>query len=261
MSEQIFLSLIFCSIIPSIVSQNFCDKQYSNQLFDTVFNYNETVYVFRRPNSFWILHFDENTGYWRQTAGPIAKSELFDGFDERLIFDSIFSISHYTKCRTTVEFCVNNNRNFDPTNITFVFADQMYLLFRRYNEKWFKKVDESEKMVPWGTNWQLQKTNHKISDLFKGVNSRIDGAAILEADENWPEAVMILVDNAVKEFDIIDTNRDPIGTIYIQDDNPSLLIKNGAINHLEKTFLFMGGMVWEYFEHSSIENRVSLRFI
>jgi len=77
-------NLFFLYLFLSSNCQQFCDEQFKDKLIDAAFSFNETVYVFRKPDKVWILKKDNNkidniTGNWSITEIPIHLRDLFIG--------------------------------------------------------------------------------------------------------------------------------------------------------------------------------------
>ncbi len=85
------LSSIFYAILLNLCSvaicEDFCDPESNDNLMDASFNFNQDIYVFRKPNSVWLLRRDESS-VWTQVGQQILLTELFQGLNHQKL-DSI----------------------------------------------------------------------------------------------------------------------------------------------------------------------------
>jgi hypothetical protein len=102
----------------------------------------------------------------------------------------------------TFDDCPNENPNFNPTNITFVFTDNLFDIFRRINERKFVAVNESDQNIPWKAN-RVNPSN--VSELFK-INARINGSVLSfpEGRIEYKKVPLIYSNSTVYEYEVND---------------------------------------------------------
>jgi len=76
------LNVFFFSLVLITKCQNFCDPKFKNNLIDSIFSFNDTIYAFRKPENVWLLRADkstENQTKWSQIENPVHLYDLFYG--------------------------------------------------------------------------------------------------------------------------------------------------------------------------------------
>jgi hypothetical protein len=84
------LNIFFLYLCLIANCQHFCDIKFKDQLIDSVFSFNDTIYAFRKPQSVWILRINKNTGNWTQIGEQIDLNDLFVGQFKHILYNEYY---------------------------------------------------------------------------------------------------------------------------------------------------------------------------
>lgn len=154
-------------------------------------------------------------------------------------FDSAFSITDFSKCDPELvksDSCDRESKDFDASNVTFVFDGNQFKIYRRVNERKFRAVTNEDINIPWNAN---RNKTPNIKDLFK-IEDRIDGAIFINlANDKFEREVIFYSVDKVIVFQINDKAvAKSLRNIGISNSPASLKKGNGGLL-LDSQLLFI----------------------
>ncbi len=153
-------------------------------------------------------------------------------------FESAFSISGFAKCESA-DNC-QNSLNFNPTNVTFVFSNDSFYIFRRINERKFIAVDDSDQNIPWKEN---RSNSSKVIEFFK-INDRIDGA-VIEGPDNDTSALIYSV-NTIHKYRVTQQYFISANWRELTDSPAKEKVGNGGITVNEESIFIVDNKLWHW---------------
>lgn len=154
-------------------------------------------------------------------------------------FDSAFSITDFSKCDPELvksDSCDRESKDFDASNVTFVFDGNQFKIYRRVNERKFRAVTNEDTNIPWNAN---RNKTPNIKDLFR-IEDRIDGAIFINlANDKFEREVIFYSVDKVIVFQINDkAMAKSLRNIGISNSPASLKKGNGGLL-LDSQLLFI----------------------
>ena len=236
----------------------FCDDRYTNNLVDLVFNWKTYFYVYRKPDTFWVLLYNSDN-MWQQIHGPLTKNDLFEEWSTDLEFNSILSIWSYRMCISNPSVnCRNDNHYFDPTNITLLFYNDIVFYYRRINERRFVEINNQERRLPWQVTTYGFSKSSKITEVLPNVIPPINISVLIPATATDPEIALFLANTSAFQFYVTDKRESHRDRVIIAK-NIQDAVKQGGFFHNSKVYFILSNIVYEYTpERSDTQPTVSM---